>query len=172
MTPHTEQEGQSCNDITRFQKKIIFIISFATTCIILTYITELPHPTLIHTEWDKLKIIFSCVFSLFMYFLIVCAIFKECSKVICLLFVSLSVALFAYIKHVQTYKCIHIEICTTNLRPFLQTLLIMEVIVHLIVVFVIFVYPNNNVQKNDINTESVNNYASMADTEVLIETIV
>ena len=88
MTPHTEQEGQSCNDITRFQKKIIFIISFATTCIILTYITELPHPTLIHTEWDKLKIIFSCVFSLFMYFLIICAIFKEC-RIICLLFVSL-----------------------------------------------------------------------------------
>ena len=171
MTPHTEQEGQSCNDITRFQKKIIFIISFAITCIILAYITEMKHPTLIHTEWDKLKIIFSCVFSLFTYFLIVCAIFKEC-KVICLLFVLLSVALFAYIKHVQTYKCIHIEICTTNLRPFLQTLLIMEVIVHLIVVIVIFVYPNNNVQKNDIKTESVNNYASMADTEVLIETIV
>ena len=72
----------------------------------------------------------------------------------------------------KTYRCIHIEICTTNLRPFLQTLLIMEVIVHLIVVIVIFVYPNNNVQKNDIKTESVNNYASMADTEVLIETIV
>ena len=33
-------------------------------------------------------------------------------------------------------------------------------------------YPNNNVQKNDINTESVNKYASMADTEVLIENIV
>ena len=171
MTSHTENEGQSCNQITRFQKKIIFIITFATTCIILTYITELPHPTLIHTEWDKLKIVFSCVFSVFTYFSICAILGREC-KVLCLLFVSLSVALFAYIKHVQTYKCIHIEICTTNLRPFLQTLLIMEVIVHLIIVFVIFVYPNNNVQKNDINTESVINYASMADTEVLIETIV
>ena len=135
------------------------------------------NPTLIHTDGDKLLIVFFFVFSLFTYVL-VCAILMECFNFVnILLFVSLSGVLFAYMKYVHPG--------THYLRIFMQTLLIMEVIVHFIFVFVIFVYPNNNAEKRDIDTEEKKagatksikkgkdmNYASMADTDVLIENIV
>ena len=151
--------------------RIFFIITFATTCLILAYISEMKDHTLIHTDGQKEMLAFFFCFSFFTYFLI-CAILIECKVFICLPFVSLTGVLFVYMKHVYAYK--------TDLKNFLETLLIMEAIVHLIFVFVIFVYPNNNVQKSDIDTEekkvgatkSVKNYASMADTEVLIENIV
>ena len=147
-----------------FCHRIFFILSFATTCIMLAYISEMKDPTLIHTDGDKLMIIFFFIFSLFTY-LLICAILMEC-KVICLLFVSLSGVLFAYMKYVHPV--------THNLRLFMQTLLIMDATVLLVFLFLIFL------QKSDIDTEekkagatkSVKNYASMADTEVLIKNIV
>ena len=173
-----------------FCHRIFFILSFATTCIMLAYISEMKDPTLIHTDGDKLMIIFFFIFSLFTY-LLICAILMEC-KVICLLFVSLSGVLFAYMKYVHPV--------THFLRLFMQTLLIMDAIVHLIFLFVCFCGNkqtkdfcqsllnscyNSYVQKSDIDTEEKKagatksvkkakdmNYASMADTEVLIENIV
>ena len=114
------------------------------------------------------------LFSLAMYILL-CGIIMEW-MVIFFMFVSSSGVLFAYMKCVKTAH---------NLTIFWQTLLVMDAFGLFICVIMILVNLIDNEQKRGINAKEKKagatksfkkvkhrNYASMADTDVLIENII
>ena len=129
--------GQSsCQDQKSNRIGIIFL--FATTCIMLCCKNEIKDPNPYNSQWEQILINFFTVFSLFIY-LTICALLcnvRMCNPIlilICLMFVSISGVLFAYLKSVNPE--IHI------LTIFWQTILIMDTIALPIFFLATFIKP-------------------------------
>ena len=115
--------GQSSSQDQR-SNRIGIIFLFATTCIMLCCKNEIKDPNNpFNNQWDQILIRFYTLFSLFNY-LTICALLcnvRMCNPIlilICLMFVSISGVLFAYLRNVN--PGIHL------LTIFWQTLLIMD----------------------------------------------
>ena len=169
---------------------IMFMLYFATTCIMLYHMNEIKDPNPNNNVWNMFAFTFFFGFSVAMYVFITGVIiywvfytFKQKNQkgfwiclVVLLMFVSLSAVVFAYIKCVKAVN---------NLTIFWQTTLVMDVIVLFVFFIAILIHLEYDEQKSDIDTEEKKaagtksvkkvkprNYASMADTKVLTEKIV
>ena len=141
--------GQSiCQDQKSNRIGIIFL--FATTCIMLCFKNDIKDLNQNINQWDLRLINFYTLSSLTMY-LLICAFLcnvQMCNPklmVICLIFVSISCALFAYLRSVN--PGIH------NLTIFWQTLLIMDTFALFFFFLATFVNPTVYEQISDIDTE-------------------
>ena len=129
--------GQSSHQDEK-SKRIGIIFLFATTCIMLCFKNDIKDLNQNINQWDLRLINFYTLSSLTMY-LLICAFLcnvQMCNPklmVICLIFVSISCALFAYLRSVN--PGIHI------LTIFWQTLLIMDAIALFSFVLATFIKP-------------------------------
>ena len=163
-------------------RRIMFVIMFAMTFIMLCCRNDTKDPNPNNNHWDQILINSITYVSLIMYFSICISLVAMELVAICLMFVSLSGVLFAYLR--SGYAEVH------YLFVFGNTLLIMDAIAYFIFFLSTFVYKIDNKQISDIDTEEKkaagtksaktvkpSNYASMADTsmadtKVLMENIV
>ena len=129
--------GQSSRQDEKSDRNVI-IFHFAITFIMLCCKNDIKDPNPNNNQWDQILINFYTLFSLITY-LLICAILcnvRMCDPklmVICLMFVSMSGVLFAYLRSVN--PGIHI------LTIFWQTLLIMDTIALPIFFLATFIKP-------------------------------
>ena len=148
-----------------FFRKLI-LLGFATTCIMLYYRNDIKDLNPDNNDWDKLVFLLFFMFALAIYMLIIAVI--NSSKAILFMFVSLSGAVFAYMKCARNVSMQEFTILTI----FWQTLLLMDAIVLFIIIIAEMAEMaemTDNKQKCAINmkekkaTKSLKKYESMAD---------
>ena len=157
-------------------RRIMFVIMFAMTFIMLCCRNDTKDPNPNNNHWDQILINSITYVSLILYLSICLGLVAMELVAICLMFVSLSGVLFAYLR--SGYAEVH------YLFVFGNTLLIMDAIAYFIFFLSTFVYKIDNKQISDIDTEEKkaggkksikkvkhSYYASMDDTEIPIGNI-